>query len=97
MLKSLPKGHLSCLSNAFRYTPAADTNVAKTFARIKRDRGEPEVRTRVSPARTQPQAVHRGRPFPAETIERARQLLRAGGLRQSLQLVNARELKADAR
>jgi hypothetical protein len=36
MQKSLPKGHVSCLSQAFRYTPAAGTDVAKTFARIRR-------------------------------------------------------------
>jgi hypothetical protein len=37
MAKPLPKGHLSCLSNAFRYTPAIHTNVADTFARIARE------------------------------------------------------------
>ena len=36
MNKTLPKGHLSCLSEAFRYTPASGTNIAKTFARFKR-------------------------------------------------------------
>jgi len=34
--KSLPKGHVSCLSEAFRYTSAADTSLAKTFARVRR-------------------------------------------------------------
>lgn len=36
MLKTLPKGHLSCLASQFRYTPAARTDLAKTFARIRR-------------------------------------------------------------
>jgi hypothetical protein len=35
MQKLLPKGHASCLSQGFRYTPAVETNVAKTFARIR--------------------------------------------------------------
>lgn len=37
MAKTLPKGHISCLSSAFRYTPAVHTNVADTFARIARE------------------------------------------------------------
>ncbi len=36
MDRTLPKGHLSCLSESFRYTPASGTNIAKTFAKIKR-------------------------------------------------------------
>lgn len=36
MSKPLPKGHVSCLSEAFRYTPASSTNVSKTFARVRR-------------------------------------------------------------
>jgi hypothetical protein len=36
MQRLLPKGHVSCLSQGFRYTPAAGTDVAKTFARIRR-------------------------------------------------------------
>ena len=35
MLKTLPKGHTSCLSSQFMYTPAARTDLGKTFARIK--------------------------------------------------------------
>jgi hypothetical protein len=35
MQTSLPKGHVSCLSNTFKYTPAMHTDVAKTFARIR--------------------------------------------------------------
>lgn len=36
MRPRLPKGHLSCLDPAFRYTPAAKTDLAKTFARLER-------------------------------------------------------------
>lgn len=42
MSKALPKGHVSCLSEAFRYTRASNTNIAKTFARIRRQLGRPE-------------------------------------------------------
>ena len=85
MTKTLPKGHVSCLSNAFRYTPAAHTNVANTFARISR-----ELKTRDAPSpdirkSTAPRPVLR--PFPVETIESAWRLLRAGGLRPALRLV----------
>jgi hypothetical protein len=31
----LPKGHTSILSPAFRYVPAASTDLAKTFARLR--------------------------------------------------------------
>jgi len=34
-LPTLPKGHVSCLSDAFRYTRALETDIAKTFARVK--------------------------------------------------------------
>jgi len=34
-LPTLPKGHLSCLSDAFRYTPASETDIVKTFARVR--------------------------------------------------------------
>ncbi len=40
MDRTLPKGHLSCLSESFRYVPASGTNVAKTFAKIKRRLGQ---------------------------------------------------------
>jgi hypothetical protein len=79
MTKTLPKGHVSCLSNAFRYTPAAHTNIASTFARISRQlktQGAPSPDVRKSAA---PQPLLRR--FPAETIESAWRLLRAGGLR----------------
>ena len=32
---TLPKGHVSCLSDAFRYTPASETDIVKTFARVR--------------------------------------------------------------
>jgi len=35
MLKTLPKGHTSCLSSQFMYTPASHTDLGKTFVRIK--------------------------------------------------------------
>jgi hypothetical protein len=34
----LPKGHTSILSPAFKYVPAASTDLAKTFARIRAQR-----------------------------------------------------------
>ena len=34
-LPTLPKGHVSCLSDAFRYTPALETDIVKTFARVR--------------------------------------------------------------
>ena len=37
MHKTLPKGHVSCLSGAFRYTDASSTDLAKTFARVRRE------------------------------------------------------------
>ena len=36
MSKTLPKGHASCLAPGFKYTPSAHTDLAKTFARIRR-------------------------------------------------------------
>src|SRR5262245_55577901 len=36
MFKTMPKGHVSCLAPAFNYTPATHTDLAKTFARIRR-------------------------------------------------------------
>jgi hypothetical protein len=35
MQKALPKGHISCLSSEFKYTPAVHTDLGRTFARIK--------------------------------------------------------------
>jgi hypothetical protein len=46
MPKTLPKGHVSCLTSQFKYTPSASTDLAKTFARIRRrarkDKGSAE-------------------------------------------------------
>jgi hypothetical protein len=83
MLSTLPKGHLSCLSSAFRYTPAISTNVAETFARIQR-----EIRERGTNDPAPEAGTERvGRPFSRETIERTRHLLRSGGLRGAPRLV----------
>jgi hypothetical protein len=79
MTKTLPKGHVSCLSNDFRYTPAAHTNVANTFARINR-----ALEVREAPGHGNRKSIERlpvRRPFPVETVESAWRLLRAGGLR----------------
>lgn len=35
-MKTLPKGHASCYSKEFKYTPAASTDLAKTFARARK-------------------------------------------------------------
>jgi hypothetical protein len=35
---ALPKGHASILSPTFKYVPAASTDLAKTFARIRAQR-----------------------------------------------------------
>jgi hypothetical protein len=42
MSKILPKGHVSCLNTKFRYVPAANTDLAKTFARIRRRQAKPQ-------------------------------------------------------
>ena len=34
----LPKGHTSILSPAFKYVPAANTDLARTFARVREQR-----------------------------------------------------------
>jgi hypothetical protein len=52
MQRLLPKGHVSCLSRGFRYTPAAGTDLAKTFARIRRQlKAEAKAPTNVLPLR----------------------------------------------
>jgi hypothetical protein len=52
MQKLLPKGHVSCLSRGFRYTPAAGTDVAKPFARIRHQlKAEAKAPTNVHPLR----------------------------------------------
>jgi hypothetical protein len=45
MDKTLPKGHVSCLSGAFRYTRASDTDIVKTFDRVRRELGRQGERT----------------------------------------------------
>ncbi len=62
MTKTLPKGHLSCLSSAFRYTPAVRTNVADTLARIAR-----EIKAQGSRERIESLPVVQRRLFPRET------------------------------
>lgn len=86
MEKTLPKGHVSCLSKSFHYTPAASTNVAATFARIKRELTLRAASSLGSPMTGQP-AV--SRIFPRATIEAARRVLRAGGLRLVPDLVRS--------
>jgi len=92
MQKTLPNGHLSCLSRTFRYTRAADTNLARTFARIKRELSGQEVHDCASPARVERLPVHGGRLSLSERTENARQLLlgrdqRAAGPELSLETI----------
>jgi hypothetical protein len=84
--KTLPKGHVSCLSNAFQYTPAAHTNVANTFARINRELKVQEASGLGIRGPIEPLAVLRR--FPVEREESAWRLLRAGGFRPTPQLVH---------
>jgi len=87
MSKLLPKGHVSCLSSTFRYTPAMQTNVAQTFARIRRELAER------SEARGEKQAdFARGRRFSVDAAEAALRFLRAGGLRRMPRLLAASDL-----
>ena len=93
MSKVLPKGHPSCLSAAFCYTPAMHTNIANTFARIKRELtegSEGHVSARAA-GRAFP-AVVQGRTFPLDAVQAAWRLLRAGGLRPMPRLVHSSEL-----
>lgn len=76
MNRALPKGHLSCLSNAFRYTPAIRTSVAATFERIERERTSAEHRPELSPRRPASR-------FPLAAIDAAKRLLAAGGFRRT--------------
>ena len=78
MQRTLLKGHVSCLSSAFRYTRAADTNLAGTFERIKRALSGQEVHGCASPARVERLPVHSGRLSRIEKTATARQLLLAG-------------------
>ena len=93
MSKVLPKGHRSCLSGAFRYTPAVHTNIANTFARIKRELTErSEAHASAPQARIEFSPVLRSRPFPVEAVEAAWRVLRAGGLRPMPRLIHSSEL-----
>ena len=49
----LPKGHLSCFSPAFKYTPAANTDIKATFARIREqlEKQQREADDHVTPMR----------------------------------------------
>jgi hypothetical protein len=85
-MKVLPKGHISCLSKSFRYTPAMNTNVANTFARITRELKLPAAGVG-APGAAERSAL--ARPFSLETIEAAQRLLRAGGLRLAPHLVHS--------
>jgi hypothetical protein len=87
MQSILPKGHLSCLSSAFRYTPAVRTNIAETFVRIRQELQETAPRLG-----SEPVIVRVGRPFSRETIHRALQLLKNGGLRPTPRLVHTSDL-----
>jgi hypothetical protein len=92
MSKVLPKGHRSCLSGAFRYTPAVHTNIANTFARIKRELAEgSEAHAAAPEAQIESSPVLRSRRFPLETIEAAWRMLRAGGLRPMPRLIHSSE------
>ena len=42
MPKTLPKGHAHLLGEGFRYTPAVHTDLAKTFARIRKRQAKEE-------------------------------------------------------
>jgi hypothetical protein len=87
MSKLLPKGHVSCLSSTFRYTPAMQTNVAQTFARIRRELAErSEVRGE------KPADITRRRRFSVDAAEAALRFLRAGGLRAMPRLLASSDL-----
>jgi hypothetical protein len=90
MSSNLPKGHLSCLSNAFRYTPALRTNIAETFARIRRELQNRDANA--AAAQEAPVVVRVGRHFSRETIERAVRILHAGGLHSAPRLVHSGDL-----
>lgn len=49
----LPKGHRSLLDPAFRYTNSGATDVARTFARVRREmrQAEQEAKVKVCPIR----------------------------------------------
>lgn len=42
----LPQGHVSILSPAFKYTRSGNTDVRRTFARVRRQQAEAEAKRR---------------------------------------------------
>ena len=54
IVPALPKGHVSCLSDAFRYTRASETDIGRTFARVRESLLREEQRG-VGPRLVQPQ------------------------------------------
>ena len=54
MLKTSLKRHPSCFDNNFKYTPASQTDLAKTFARIRREQLEQKTPARVGNVRVLP-------------------------------------------
>jgi len=52
----LPKGHASILSSTFKYVPAANTDLSRTFARIREQRLA-QVRTGASVSILKPKSV----------------------------------------
>ncbi len=58
MKRTLPKGHASCLSDAFRYTDAVHTDIAKTFARIRNQVKQGQTQERDTNVRALPARKH---------------------------------------
>jgi hypothetical protein len=54
MLKTSLKRHPSCFDSSFKYTPASQTDLAKTFARIRREQLEQKTPARVGNVRVLP-------------------------------------------
>ena len=54
MLKTSPKRYPSCLDSNFKYTPAAQTDLAKTFTRIRREQLEQKTPAPVGNVRALP-------------------------------------------
>ena len=54
MLKTSLKRHPSCFDSNFKYTPASQTDLAKTFARIRREQLEQKTPARVGNVRVLP-------------------------------------------
>jgi hypothetical protein len=54
MLKTSLKRHPSCFDSNFKYTPASQTDLAKTFARIRREQLEQKTPAPVGNVRILP-------------------------------------------